>query len=201
MAGKKGRSGRKSKAVTRKPNRPAVINTASQRPTDSQAPATDTLNDFEAAVKNVLGTEPTSQGGTLPHGTASPGQTPASPPAAIADESFLAIDAWKALIEAPFTTAALWLGIPGLAALGRLRAEMLAIPSYPLYRHYVKKWLTDNPDDELFVAKVMTAGVLFTVLQEAYIICNVQWAANKAAKAAHVESPSIKVVMDQNINN
>jgi hypothetical protein len=82
----------------------------------------------------------------------------------------LGFDAWQAIVEAPFRSLAIWLKIPEFERLGKLRSKMVAQPSYPLYRHYVTQWLTDNPDDELFIAKVMTGAAVVTVLQEGWMI-------------------------------
>jgi hypothetical protein len=107
----------------------------------------------------------------------------------------LGFDAWQAIVEAPFRSLAIWLRIPQFEQLGKLRAKMIAQPSYPIYRHYVTQWLTDNPDDELFIAKIMTAAALATVLQEGWMIyvaeCQRRAAAARAADAVrtvHVDA-------------
>jgi hypothetical protein len=192
MAGKKGRSGRKPRAKTIKhaagtvaANTPAQSGPSPSSPSAPIEVGPSNTTDFEAAVRGVLESE--SPGSPFPPGNGSPGQQgstnpPGSPTATeVEEDSFVGIDAWKTLIEAPFKTAAMWLGVPALADLGRLRAKMIADPSYPLYRHWVKEYLKANPDDAMFICKTMTLGVLATVLQEAWIICRVQWAANKVA--------------------
>lgn len=190
MAGKKGRSGRKRK----KTQRPATASVEQQRTDGGADPSAQQVEpgrpaEFDAAVSGILGDEALSQGSPFPTpGTGAPQRhQPAaegSPPATD-EESFLGIDAWQALIEAPFRSLSLVLRIPEFERLGKLRSKMLAQPSYPLYRHYVKQWLTDNPDDELFVCKVMTGAALATVLQEMWMI----YVADRARRQAAAKEP------------
>ncbi len=186
---------RKAKPMNRPPEpEPRHETQAAASPTSINA---TTDGEFDAAVASVLGNDPSlSRGGPIPGtpGTASP--APSGSPAAIADEEeqVLGRDAWEAIIQAPFRSAAIWLGIPAFEQLGKLRAKMIATPSYPLYRHYVKQWLTDNPDDELFVAKAMTVAVLVTVAQEAYMILRTEAARRQSAAAVETQR---KVAVDE----
>lgn len=195
--GAKDRQRRKgSKPGKRVTPRPPAKDGPSQTPATVQTTIESGDEQFRTAVEAVLGPESVSRGGPFPQGTASPGQGGAStaPPAAIEPDMVLGFDAWRALVEAPFRSLAIMLRIPAFEQLGRLRAQMLAQPSYPLYRHYVTQWLTDNPDDELFVAKIMTAAALATVIQEGWMIYVGE--GQRRAAAAQASAEAHKVNMD-----
>jgi hypothetical protein len=158
------------------------MQTAAETPPNCNHVATD--SEFDAAVTSVLGNDSLSrEGAGARQAAGAPDQPPSPPPAAIEESMVLGIDAWEAIVQAPFRSLAIMLRIPAFEQLGKLRAKMVAQPSYPLYRHYVTQWLTDNPDDELFIAKIMTGAALSTVLQEGWMI----WTTNRAVKRAWSE--------------
>lgn len=181
------RKGSKPKPATAKP---VATPTSTGAPIDV-TPAETGDDQFRAAVEGVLGQRPFCQGGPSPHGPASPEQGTVGPLAAIEGDMVLGMDAWEALVQAPFRSLAILLRIPQFEQLGKLRAKMLAQPSYPIYRHYVTQWLTDNPDDELFIAKVITGAALVTVLQEGWLIYVGE--RQRRAAAAHVEPGKVSV--------
>ena len=156
-------------------------------------------SEFDAAVEKEFGggNGLPSQGGTCQPSTDNrpPTDEPASPPAASEDVMF-GLDAWESVILAPFRSAAIWLGIPALEKLGKARAAMLAKPSYPLYRHYVTQWLTDNPDDELFVSKIMTGAAVATVLQEVWIILKLHRAERQGAALSGTPAKDVQVITE-----
>ena len=176
MARTKGAKDRRPRRGSR-PGKPAAKKTSPSQsgtvttPTTEQTTIESGDSQFRTAVEAVLGPDSLSRGGPSPaEGAASPEQLSTGPPAAIEHDIVLGIDAWEALVEAPFRSLAIMLRMPAFEQLGKLRAKMIAQPSYPLYRHYVTQWLTDNPDDKLFVAKIMTAAALATVIQEGWMI-------------------------------
>jgi len=101
------------------------------------------------------------------------------------------MDAWEAVVQAPFRALAIWLNVPAFEQLGELRAKMIAKPSYPIYVHYITKWITANPEDQLFIAEMMTAAAVSTVLQEAWLI----WRAERLRRKVGIASP-VQVVSD-----
>ena len=166
---------------------------AAQQTPDVQAVETPSP-EFDRAVAGVLGQD-LPPGGTIPQGMPS-GATTTSPPAASDTDVVLGIDAWEAIIEAPFRSLAIFTGIEAFAALGRARAKMLARPSYPLYRHYVTEWITENPDDPLFVAKAETLAVAATVAQELWMI----WTVERAKRVAAAREQAMRAVAEPSPN-
>jgi hypothetical protein len=175
------------------------VNATSERSTKSPAtPESQPTNavggrEFEQAVAGVLGESQTLPGGPQA-ANPDPHQSPGDSPAA---SVVFGLEAWEAVIQAPFRSAAIWFGIPAFEQLGQMRAKMIAEPSYPLYRHYVAAWLTDNPDDELFVAKMMTGAALVTVLQEAWLILKIESAKRQGAQP---KGPTVPIEAIQNPN-
>ncbi len=149
---------RRRQTVSRpKSHAPATPPSGDNKAGLSTAPSPEFFKEIDAAMggSHDPQVEPAVQGptaGTMPTCTAAP----------VCDEidPLLTKEAWEGVLRVPFRMLAIAVQAPAVADIGNKRAKELAKPSYLIFEHYAKEYLSLNPDNPLSFAWAATALVL-----------------------------------------
>ncbi len=149
-------------AIDKRPRKRSTVRRprpiAAALPRSPEGPLPAPTPEFLRQIDADLGvTEPQLSVGPEPNGSRVP---PAPSLSLLESEPPLTREAWEGVLRVPFRVLALAVSAPGVAEVGNKRAKDLARPSYPIFEHYAREYMSLNPDNPLSLAWAATGLVL-----------------------------------------
>jgi len=126
----------------------------------STAPSPEFFSQIEAAMGGPANDRTLAEPGPQAPAAVTDGCGPAPVSPGEAVDPLLTKDAWEGVLRVPFRMLAIAVQAPGVADVGNRRAKDLARPSYVIFEHYAREYLSLNPDNPLSFAWAAPALVL-----------------------------------------